>query len=938
MHYCTALLLFCLPLPAVEKAAYDSNGRIIALLSDAEDVDVVSNVVAVLPSGKRVPLQLRREGRGAMRQGRSLAWSVQFTLPDGGRGRLDLKSEEDASGVRYASNVTAETPLAVDAIEFVLDLPRTVFAGGRVSAGDAAPIALARVRAGGPVLYSGDTSALHFGEAAGNIALDVGFEKPHRAAIVDRWDNFGRSFQLRAAILRGPVSGGASGGITASLRLTNRPPAPAPVRLALDTSKPRYRFDGFGGNYCWSNQSPISAYTLKNLKLAWARTEMKVQQWDRQRGDPGPEIRADLETMRSFQQMGVPYVISIWWLPERFYTDPYEKPRSAHFRLIKPEKWDELLDLLGSYLLYAKREYSVEPDLFSFNESNIGVYVGLTPETHAEAVKRIGAHFRMLGLKTKMLLGDATGPRDTHKFVLEAAADPEALQFVGAVAFHSWGGGTPEQYSAWGDVAEWLNLPLLVTELGVDAAAYYTRSWDSYHYGLREAQMTQELLTYARPQGTQFWQFTNDYGLARLGEGGAVEPTSRFWLMKHFTDLTPQKSEALTTFSDQRSVLYTAFRKDDVYTLHILNLGGVRPADLQGLPVAEWQVTETTEAAQYQQKSGIRSSGAAALRLDLPARSLVTLAAKASAVAGAAQQQAAKKPIGYRSKITVYDLTSRSTRTVYQADQVIEAPNWSRDGRFLLVNTGGNLYRLPVNGAGEAKLEKIELGGSYRCNNDHDFSRDGRMLAFSASGASSRQSQVYLARADGSDVKLMTPASPSYFHGWSPDGKWLAFVGQRANKFELYRVAVTGGSEQRLTSKGAYDDGPDYSPDGKWIYFNSNRSGGWDIWRMPAEGAGPGDAKAEQITSDELEDWFPHLSPDGKRMVFLSFPKGTSGHNDRMDGVALRMMPAPDKKLKPARIEVVVTFFGGQGSINVNSWSPDSKKFAYVVYEPLSAR
>ncbi len=210
MRYCTFLPFLCLPLPAVERAAYDSNGRIIAMLSDAEEVEIVSNVVAVLPSGKRFPLQLRREGRGAMRQGRALAWSVQFTLPGGGRGRLELKSEEDASGVRYTSNVTAESPLAVDAIEFVLDLPRPVFTDGRVSAGDAAPIALTRIRAGGPVLYNGETSKMRFDDAAGNLALDVDFEKPHQAAIADRWDSLGRSFQLRAAILRGPASGGAT--------------------------------------------------------------------------------------------------------------------------------------------------------------------------------------------------------------------------------------------------------------------------------------------------------------------------------------------------------------------------------------------------------------------------------------------------------------------------------------------------------------------------------------------------------------------------------------------------------------------------------------------------------------------------------------------------------------------------------------------------------
>ena len=320
-------------------------------------------------------------------------------------------------------------------------------------------------------------------------------------------------------------------------------------------------------------------------------------------------------------------------------------------------------------------------------------------------------------------------------------------------------------------------------------------------------------------------------------------------------------------------------------------------------------------------------------------RTMYQALAAALLLAGAAKAQqrpAAAPQQRYHSKVTVYDLAARSTRVVYQADQVVEAPNWSRDGRFLLINTGGSLYRLPVNAPGEPKLEKIELGeGGHRANNDHDFSRDGKWLAFSASSTASRQSQVWLAHADGSGAKLMTPAAPSYFHGWSPDGRWLAFVGQRDGKFALFRVAAAGGAEQRLTSKGAYDDGPEYTPDGKWIYFNSDRSGNWDIWRIPAEGGGADDVKAEQVTSDELEDWFPHFSPNGKWMLVFSFPKGTKTHNDKMEGVALRLAPAPGKKLKPVKLDVLSKFFGGQGTINVNSWSPDSKQFAYVVFEPI---
>ncbi len=619
-------LLLCLPAAAGEKAAYDSNGRIIALLSESEDIDVVSNLVAVLPTGRRVPLQTRRDRRGLMRKGDALLWTGAFELPDGGRGRMEMKSEEDDSELRYSTTVTAETQLEVEAIEFVVDLPRLVFLNGRVSPDDGEALALAASRPASPVLYRGEAKGLRFRDARGAVALDIGFDRECTAAVIDRWDTAGRAFQVRAAVRRGPFPSGASASLTAAFRLKNSTVAPA-ARLTLDTAKPRYKFDGFGANYCWNNASPVSAYTLSNLKLAWARTEMKVQQWDRERDNPGAAVRADMETMRRFQQMGVPYVISIWWLPERFYTDPYEKPRSTHFRKIDPEKWDELLDLIGGYLQYAKREYSVEPDLFSFNEANIGVYVGLTPEDHLQAIKRFGAHFRKLGLKTRMLLGDATGPRDTHKFVLEAAADPDAMQYVGAVGFHSWGGGTPEQYTAWGDVGEWLNLPLLVTELGVDAAAYYTRSYNSYHYGLREARMTQELLLYARPQGTHYWQFTNDYALARVRPDGTVEPTARFWLMKHFTDLTPQKSEALAISSDQPSVLFNAFRAGGTYALHILNLGGAREVSLEGVPEAEWQATETTETAHYQARPA-GSSAAGKLSLKLPARSLVTLTSK----------------------------------------------------------------------------------------------------------------------------------------------------------------------------------------------------------------------------------------------------------------------------------------------------------------------
>jgi Tol biopolymer transport system component len=302
------------------------------------------------------------------------------------------------------------------------------------------------------------------------------------------------------------------------------------------------------------------------------------------------------------------------------------------------------------------------------------------------------------------------------------------------------------------------------------------------------------------------------------------------------------------------------------------------------------------------------------------------------------QKNANQNPSNVRSAISIYDLESKSVRVVFTADKLWEAPNWSPDGKYLLANSEGKLYRFALEGNEKAQPEKLTLDAAYECNNDHGLSPDGKLLAFSAKYGLSPESQVFVAASEGgAKPRLLTANHPSYFHGWSPDGKWLAFVGKRdGSHFNIFRIAVDGGAEQQMTSNPANDDGPDYSPDGNWIYINSNRSGGWDIWRFPASGAGPGDAKAERITSDELEDWFPHPSPDGKWLVFLSFPKGTPGH-DVKTNVQLRMMPMPQSvaKATPGSIHALTHLFGGQGTINVNSWSPDSKRFAFVSYERL---
>jgi len=273
------------------------------------------------------------------------------------------------------------------------------------------------------------------------------------------------------------------------------------------------------------------------------------------------------------------------------------------------------------------------------------------------------------------------------------------------------------------------------------------------------------------------------------------------------------------------------------------------------------------------------------------------------------------------SHVTIISVDGKSKELVASLPERFEAPNWSRDGNLLILNSGGQLWKIPVTGG---ELELIPTGAVKSVNNDHGISPDGKRIVISAG-------QMYVLPFAGGEPHQVTQKSPSYFHGWSPDGRTLAYCANRNGNYDIYGIPVDGGDEARLTTSPAYDDGPDYSPDGKWIYFNSDRSGSWDIWRMPGDGAGPDDARAERVTSDEFEDWFPHPSPDGKWLVFLSYEKGTKGHPPNQY-VTLRIMPLPGGALKPPEIKTLTMLFGGQGTLNVNSWAPDSKRFAYVSY------
>ncbi len=270
------------------------------------------------------------------------------------------------------------------------------------------------------------------------------------------------------------------------------------------------------------------------------------------------------------------------------------------------------------------------------------------------------------------------------------------------------------------------------------------------------------------------------------------------------------------------------------------------------------------------------------------------------------------------SALETVAIASRDRRVAHVTTNHIEAPNWSRDGATLVFNSNGRLFRLPL-GGGEP--EPIDTGFALRCNNDHGFSPDGQWLAISDQ-TRERRSLIYILPAAGGAPRQVTPLGPSYWHGWSPDGRTLAYCAERNGEFDVYAIPAAGGEERRLTTARGLDDGPEYSADGQWIYFNSERGGSMQIWRMRADGA-----RQEPVTDDEFNNWFPHPSPDGKWLVFLSYDKEVKGHPENKD-VTLRILPLAGGKAEP-----LAKLFGGQGTINMPSWSPDSRKVAFVSYQ-----
>jgi len=278
---------------------------------------------------------------------------------------------------------------------------------------------------------------------------------------------------------------------------------------------------------------------------------------------------------------------------------------------------------------------------------------------------------------------------------------------------------------------------------------------------------------------------------------------------------------------------------------------------------------------------------------------------------------------GVDSILEIFHIDTGNREVLAEFDTVIEAPNWSKDGKSLIYNNNGGIFAFDLE---TGVSRQINTGVAVRCNNDHVLSPDGKSIAVSHHAQEDGQSRIYTLPLTGGTPTLITPLAPSYLHGWSPDGETLSYCAERNGQYDVYTIPACGGVEKQLTDLPGLDDGPEFSPCGRYIWFNSTRTGLMQLWRMERDGTNP-----TQMTFDEANSWFPHISPDGSMVVYITYRKGDVSPGDHPPNkqVELRMMSSSGSD---GDYRVLAELFGGQGSINVNSWAPDSRRFAFVSY------
>jgi len=615
-----------------ELITFDSGGKLARLIDQGDSIQVEGGFRVRLTDGTEHLLQgmFPKKNESLKRKGELKAWNGYQEVSEGTEIRFETHWEQEGREVVLEAMLEADASDEIESISYLVDVDRSEFLGGALYLGQW-KAGLADTRTADGLFCEKKANRVIFETKMGKRRLEIEFGESVEVRAFDIWNEFWEK-DVRRYRIEIPVeeAEGVDGGVVWRARIVfsyagslERPITEIAVGAEIDNGT----FDGFGGNLCFHAVGEITDYLRDTLPMEWSRHQMKLQEWDEISGDtPGEALIADFEQIQIIEEREIPWIISIWRLPERFYTDPFERSPKSNRRIINPERWDELLDMMGAYLGYLKKEYAVEPDLLSFNEPNIGIGVLLTAEEHRDAVKRIGRYLKEHGYKTKMLLGDVTGPIGTYRYLLPTIKDEEAMKYAGGIAFHGWGGASAEEYSMWGAMKKWLGLPLFLSEAGNDAYAWRSGIARSHNYGIGEVREYLKTLHYAQPTSILYWQYVGDgYRMANMTESGEIERTSRYWMMKQLGDLTLSGSLIVSAELDLGEVEIAVLSKGENVVAHLLNEGPRREVEISGLNPGTWRCTVTNEVESMVERSVQMVTDAGKLRIELDPLSLTSL-------------------------------------------------------------------------------------------------------------------------------------------------------------------------------------------------------------------------------------------------------------------------------------------------------------------------
>jgi hypothetical protein len=556
--------------------------------------------------------------------------------------------KDDGSGsVKITIKCLSQKDITVKGVYFNISLPETVYAPALVRIGNGKEQPLDQLHLNNEGEYLQDnTKEICFAGSSQEIHIRV----DTTSVVIVRPDTPGakkKFIQLYFPIFSGRINKGDVFERTYQIHVFGKIDQ-SPVTMQVDTTVQGRVFAGLGGNFRLQNPKTdpqVIDYCLKNLRLAWGRVEMPWRNWQPDSsGDPltagadtdklDAHVRKSMEMAQRLHQMNIPVILTAWSPPAWAVVGKLnygKSPEGIWGNPLNAANMPLIYQSITDYILYLKAHYGVEVTFFSFNESDLGINIRQTGVEHDELIKGLGAYFVSKGLKTKLLLGD-NSDATTYQFIYPAMNDPEARPFIGAVSFHSWRGWDTETLQKWADAAKKINLPLIVGEGSIDAAAWaYPAYFQEQSYALEEINLYTRLLSVCQPLSILQWQLTADYsplkGGGIYGDNGPLKPTQRLWNLKQLAS-TPADLHYMPLVADKSDISCAALgdRTKHTYTLHIVNNGTARKAHLTGLPasVKQLKVYETSGKKDMKQLKTVKVSNHEA-DFDLDSRCFTTL-------------------------------------------------------------------------------------------------------------------------------------------------------------------------------------------------------------------------------------------------------------------------------------------------------------------------